>query len=136
MNKPLSSRSIVEFWGRRWNVAFRDLAHVSVFLPIAHRWGNRAAIAGVFLFSGVLHEVAISIPAHGGYGLPTLYFLGQLVAVMINVSPQRKRLALKHVLRRRLLTIAIVVAPSPILFHPPFLKNAVVPFLRTIFLQG
>lgn len=136
MNRPLSSRSIVEFWGQRWNLAFRDVAHAAVFRPLAHRWGYRPAIMGVFLFSGILHELAISLPAQGGYGLPTLYFLGQLTAVMINVSPRRKRLALVHGWRNRMITIAIVVVPSPILFHPPFLKNVIVPFLRTVLLPS
>ncbi len=133
MNKPLLSRNIVEFWGRRWNLAFRDVAHAAVFRPLAHPWGHRPAVAGVFLFSGLLHEAAISVPAHGGYGLPTLYFLGQLIAVLMNVSPRRNRRAPGHLWRRRILTIGIVVVPSPILFHPPFLQNVIVPFIRAIF---
>jgi Membrane bound O-acyl transferase family len=136
MNEPLSSTSTVEFWGRRWNIAFRDLAHISVFLPIARRWGNRPAIVGVFLFSSVLHEAAISIPARGGYGLPTLYFLGQLCAVMLDVSPRKRRLAAGRGWGSRILTLAIVMAPAPILFHLPFLRNAVVPFLKILYLHS
>src|SRR5262249_36697479 len=41
MNRPLASNSLSEFWGRRWNTAFRDLAHRFVFRPLASRLGPR-----------------------------------------------------------------------------------------------
>ena len=34
MNRPLASTSLSEFWGRRWNAAFRDLAHRFLFRPL------------------------------------------------------------------------------------------------------
>lgn len=33
MHAPLLARSVSEFWGRRWNLGFRDLAHQFVFEP-------------------------------------------------------------------------------------------------------
>src|SRR6266545_4410843 len=77
MNWPILSQSVSEFWGKRWNLAFRDITHRFLFRPFTARWGARAGLAAVFLFSGVIHDVVISLPAGGGYGLPTLYFVVQ-----------------------------------------------------------
>lgn len=33
MNRPLTSTSLSEFWGRRWNIAFRDLTYRFLFRP-------------------------------------------------------------------------------------------------------
>ena len=41
MNDPLASQSVSEFWGRRWNTAFRDLAHRFLFRPLSARLGPR-----------------------------------------------------------------------------------------------
>ncbi len=46
MNKPLSSRNIVDFWGRRWNLAFRDVAHAAVFRPLARSLGASSGGGG------------------------------------------------------------------------------------------
>src|SRR5262245_34533404 len=38
MNNPVVANSLSDFWGGRWNLAFRDLAHEYVFRPFARRW--------------------------------------------------------------------------------------------------
>jgi D-alanyl-lipoteichoic acid acyltransferase DltB (MBOAT superfamily) len=40
MNRPLASTSLGEFWGRRWNIAFRDLTYRFQFRPCAS-WRDR-----------------------------------------------------------------------------------------------
>src|SRR6516225_2269371 len=60
MNAPYRSTSLAEFWGRRWNLAFRDLAHNFVFRPLVGRLGPAAAALIVFLASGLIHDVVIS----------------------------------------------------------------------------
>src|SRR5271156_6991301 len=77
MAAPLRSTSLSEFWGNRWNLGFRQLSHDLIFRPLLKSCG--AGIAGflVFLASGLLHDFVISFPAHGGYGLPTAYFVVQ-----------------------------------------------------------
>jgi D-alanyl-lipoteichoic acid acyltransferase DltB (MBOAT superfamily) len=40
MSAPLRSTSLTEFWGKRWNLGFRQLAHELIFRPL-HRAGNR-----------------------------------------------------------------------------------------------
>ena len=70
---PLCATSLTEFWGRRWNLAFSEMAATAVFRPLSRWAGSCAATAVVFLFSGLLHELAISLPVRAGFGLPLLY---------------------------------------------------------------
>jgi hypothetical protein len=117
----LRSRSVGEFWGRRWNRAFADLAARSVYRPLAPRVGPRPALVAVFLVSGLVHELLLSMPAGAGYGLCTLYFVIQAVGVLV----ERRR-------RSRVLTVLFVAVPLPLLFHPAFMQNVLLPFLEVL----
>lgn len=132
MQRPAAAHSLTDFWGRRWNTAFRDLAHQLVYQPLARRWGARHAMAAVFLFSGVLHDVAISIPSRAGYGLPTLYFLLQAVGVEIERSSFGRRWRLRSGLRGWLFAAVTVLGPACLLFHPLFLRHVVLPFINVL----
>ena len=81
MQNPLRSSSLAEFWGRRWNTAFHELATRFTFRPLRPIVGPAGATLLVFLLSGLIHELVISVPAHGGYGLPTGYFVLQGLGV-------------------------------------------------------
>ena len=39
MHKPVFARSLADFWGDRWNLAFRDLMHKLVFQPLVQSIG-------------------------------------------------------------------------------------------------
>ena len=132
MNWPVLAGILSEFWGRRWNTAFRDLAHRFLFRPLAHRLGPRSAVAAGFLFSGVVHDLVISVPAGGGYGWPTLYFAAQGLGLLAERSKTGKRLGLGAGWRGRVFTAVVVIGPAYGLFHPPFVLNVVVPFLAAI----
>jgi hypothetical protein len=132
MNWPVLSRGVSEFWGRRWNTAFRDLAHRFLFRPLASRLGPRAGLAAGFLFSGVVHDLVISAPAGGGYGWPTLYFVVQGLGLLAERSRVGKRSGLGFGWRGRLFTALVVVGPAYGLFHPPFVLAVVLPFLAAI----
>lgn len=121
MNAPLFATSVADFWGRRWNMAFRDLAHGGVFKPAAAKLGFPAAILITFLFSGLVHECVISVPVMAGFGLPTLYFLIQGTAMVL----ERGR-------ENRIFTLAVTLLPVPLLFHRSFLDGVIVPFLHAI----
>src|SRR4029077_9104708 len=74
MQAPASATSLSEFWGKRWNLGFRQLTHGLVFDPIRMRAGTAPALLAAFVASGIIHDFVISFPARGGYGLPTGYF--------------------------------------------------------------
>ena len=131
MKRPLMSTSVGEFWGR-WNTAFRDLTHRFLFRPLAPRFGARGAILVGFLFSGLVHELVISVPARGGYGGPTLFFGLQGAAIFFERSPIGRRIGLGEGWKGRLFTMLVLVAPVPWLFHGPFVETIIVPFLRAI----
>lgn len=120
MNRPLLARGVAEFWGARWNLAFRDLARDLVARPLAKARVGRAALWAVFLVSGLLHELVISLPAGAGYGWPTLYFLWQASAIELE---KRWRLG------GRAWVALMTGLPALLLFHPPFVERVVLPFL-------
>jgi alginate O-acetyltransferase complex protein AlgI len=78
----------------------------------------------VFLFSGLVHEVAISLPVQAGYGLPTLYFAIHGIAVMLE-----PRLFREGSVAARLWTVLLVVVPLPMVFHEPLLAGVVWPII-------
>jgi hypothetical protein len=132
MNWPLTSSGVSEFWGRRWNTAFRDLTHRFLFRPLSTRLGARWAVGAGFFFSGVVHDVVISVPAGGGYGGPTLFFAVQGVAIFGERSRPGRRTGLGQGWRGWLFTMAVLLAPLYGLFHPPFVREIVVPFLGAL----
>ena len=72
---PLRSKSLAEFWARRWNVGFSEMTATLLYRPLSERLGKSPALLMGFVWSGLLHEMAISVPVRAGFGLPTLYFL-------------------------------------------------------------
>lgn len=132
MDRPLASTSVGEFWGRRWNTAFRDLTHRFLFRPLTPWLGPRGAIAGGFLFSGVIHDVVISLPARGGYGGPTLFFALQALAMLVERTGFGRRLGLGQAMTGRVFTLCVLVIPLSLLFHPPFVTRVVAPFISAL----
>lgn len=130
MRAPIGARSLADFWGARWNTAFSELARRFVLRPLSRRYGTVRASVAVFLVSGFVHEIAISVPAGGGWGGPTLYFLVQGLGLAVEKSPAGRCLGLGAGLRGWGWTFLITALPAPLLFHPPFLDRVVIPFFR------
>jgi len=127
---PILSRSLTEFWGQRWNLAFSEMTAIGVFRPLRKRIGPRAATTVAFLFSGILHELAISVPVKAGFGLPLLYFALHGMGITIEkVLEGRGRPIHRHALVGRFWTMAWILIPLPVLFHQPFLRGCVWPLL-------
>ncbi|HUG93724.1 MAG TPA: MBOAT family protein [Planctomycetaceae bacterium] len=132
MNAPVCSSSLAEFWGRRWNLAFRDVAYSYVFRPVLPRLGGRGASMAVFLASGFVHDLVISIPAQAGWGLPTLYFAIQGVGTLAERTRLGRRLGLGRGAVGWLFCAVVTLAPLGLLFHRPFLERVVLPMLEAI----
>jgi hypothetical protein len=132
MNTPVLSKSLADFWGRRWNLAFRDLMHQFMFQALAPQIGVAWAMLTVFLVSGLIHDAVISFAVGVGFGLPTLYFLIQGVAVLVEHSRFGRRIGLGRGIVGWLFAVVVIVAPASLLFHPPFITRVVLPMLEAI----
>ena len=132
MRLPLAATSLNDFWGKRWNAAFNELAFRFAYRPLRRRTNPTVATLGVFGLSGLIHELVISLPAHGGYGLPTAYFLIQGCGLVLERSPLGRRIGLGQGLRGRLFALAVTAGPAFWLFHPPFIRNVILPMFKAI----
>ena len=125
---PLRSQSLGEFWSRRWNLAFSEMTSIAVYRPLAKRLGRPAAIYAGFAVSGLLHEMAISLPVVAGFGLPLLYFLLHGGLVLLEGALARRGFAPRG-WPGRLWTLFWLGVPLPMLFHRPFLAGVIWPLV-------
>ncbi len=132
MSSPLRSTSLGQFWGKRWNLGFRQLAHELIFRPLHRTLGPNAAGFLVFMVSGLIHDLVISLPARGGYGLPTLYFVLQGAGVRVERSRLGKRLGLGQGASDWCFMVVCLAVPVFWLFHPWFVLRVILPFMRAI----
>lgn len=132
MSAPLLSGSLGEFWGRRWNLGFRDLAYQFVFVPVRKKLGTGTAGLLVFIVSGLIHDLVISLPARGGYGLPTQYFAIQGAASALERTSTGKRLGLRQGWGGRLFMVGVAAVPAFLLFHPPFVLRVIIPCMKAV----
>jgi hypothetical protein len=130
MASPLRSKSLSEFWGKRWNLGFRQLSHDLIFDPLHKNLGVRTASLLVFVVSGAIHDLVISVPARGGYGLPTAYFVVQGLGVLVEHSFFGKQLGLRTGVRGWLFMATVTAGPAYFLFHPPFVLCVIIPFMK------
>jgi hypothetical protein len=132
MCSPLRSTSLAEFWGKRWNLGFRQLSYELIFRPLHRALGAEGAGLLVFLVSGLIHDLVISVPARAGYGLPTAYFLLQGVGITIEHTRFGKRFGLGQGVQGWLFMAAFVTGPVFWLFHSWFVLRVIIPFMQAI----
>jgi hypothetical protein len=85
--------------------------------PVEAVAGSNAGVMAIFLASGLLHELAITLPVRSGFGLPTLYFLLHGILTILEKkwgSPLGK-----------IPTLIIVVLPLGLLFPPAFQQEVI-----------
>lgn len=125
MQAPYLSGDLAEFWGKRWNLAFRDLTHRFLFRPLSKRFSPMVAMFLVFGGSGVVHDLVITVPARAGYGGPTVYFLLQAFGMLV----ERQRWFAKRSRLRRVFCWLVLLAPVPLLFPPAFVHRVILPMV-------
>jgi len=125
---PLRAQNLGEFWARRWNVAFSEMTAIAVYRPLAARLGRGPALMAGFALSGLLHEMAISVPVRAGFGLPLLYFLVHGGLVLVERALARAGRPFSG-WSGRAWAIFWVLAPLPLLFHRPFLAGVIWPLI-------
>src|SRR5437588_4021359 len=81
-----------------------------------------------FFASGLVHEIVITVPAGGGYGGPTLYFVLQCLATCL----ERRTVRLRRGPAARLFAAIVLLAPLPLLFPTPFVLRVILPFLHAL----
>ncbi len=133
MRAPVLAGSLGEFWGRRWNSGFRDLVFGASFAPLKRRLGARTASLTIFLISGVIHDLVISVPAGGGYGLPTAYFALQGAGLLAEHARGSALARWRGRWQGRVWTWIVVAGPAFWLFHPPFVRRVILPMMHAIY---
>lgn len=117
---PALTRSLTEFWSRRWNLWFSDWFRLAIFSKM--RGHPVLALFTVFAVSGVMHEWVINVPLYfltgrNCFGTMMLYFLLQPVAILI----EKRFLAKASRIRVALAWLAVVV-PVPMLLNEGLLR--------------
>lgn len=122
---PLVMRGFNDFWGMRWNLAYSHMMARVVKRPLAPVLGDKLALFAVFVVSGLLHELAITVPVGAGYGFPTLFFLVHGVAACL----EKKNSTVMALLCGLLLVVGL-----PLLFPGEFVREVIWPS-RDVFLK-
>lgn len=126
--QPAQSLSLTELWSKRWNIAFSEMTSVAIFRPLKSKIGSAGALLVAFLFSGLLHELALSLPVNSGYGLPTLYFAIQGLLVLAEKAMVMNKITLlQNKFAARIWVFFWLIVPMPLLFHEQFIKKILWP---------
>ncbi|MEO7989018.1 MAG: membrane bound O-acyl transferase family-domain-containing protein [Chryseolinea sp.] len=129
---PIKAKSLQEFWGKRWNLAFSEMTALVVYKPSKGNLGQTKAMMISFLVSGVLHEIAISLPVQSGYGLPLFYFLIHALAMYAEGEVLIVKRLLAHPVFSRVWVFSWLLLPMPLLFHSNFLIKVAEPIRNGI----
>ena len=110
-----------------------ELTTLAVLRPLKKHYGQKVAFWASYIFSGLLHELAISLPARSGYGLPFLYFIIQAVLILgvekYIIKPDTGNF------KRLLWLLICLFLPMPILFHQPFIRGVVLPLVDILVIK-
>ena len=113
----LKAQGVGDFWSRRWNVGYSQMMQRLVGRPVEMVGGKSAGVMAVFVISGLLHEVAISLPVQAGFGLPTAYFTMHGLLVLLEARLGRSF--------GRIPALLAVAVPLGFLFPPAFQQGVI-----------
>jgi len=109
-DRPWAASSLHGFWSRRWNVAFIEMNRVFFLRRFYRHFGRRTCRFLIFGLSGILHELVLSVPALGGWGLPFGHFV--LHGLLCEVEERFR-------IRGRIWTLFWIVTPRRFCFTSP-----------------
>ncbi len=90
-DSPLLAKSPREFWGKRWNLYFRNVCHRNVFEPLGGTKRPVLAVVCVFGVSSLLHEYMIFVSAGKScLGYMTLFFSCHCLATIAQTLLTKK----------------------------------------------
>ena len=113
----LEAQGIGDFWSRRWNVGYSQMMQRLVGRPVEAWAGANAGVMAIFVGSGLLHELAITLPVRSGFGLPTVYFT--LHGILTLLERKRGRSF------GRIPALIAVILPLGWLFPPAFQSEVI-----------
>jgi hypothetical protein len=113
----LETRGVGDFWSRRWNVGYSQMMQRLVGRPVAKLAGGNAGVMAVFMGSGLLHELAITLPVRSGFGMPTLFFTLHGLLVLLEKKTGRSL--------GKVPALLAVILPLGLLFPPAFQDHVI-----------
>lgn len=124
---PYKSKSLKEFWGKRWNMAFSEMTALVIYKPLVGTYGKSLAMIAAFSVSGILHEIAISFPVQSGYGLPLLFFVIHSIGMVLEQKLTIVQKITEHQVLSHIWVFAWLLIPMPLLFHVEFVEGVAKP---------
>jgi hypothetical protein len=120
---PIVSRSVQEFWGKRWNRAVGAWLRTHCFLPFAHRRQIRTGLVAAFCASALFHAYFTWVAVGGVMALAMVFFfLIQGMFVLLELPAQVARW---HPILAHAWTVTAILGCSP-LFIEPLLRILVI----------
>lgn len=116
---PILSRSVAEFWSRRWNINVSTWLRRHWYRPLAERGYPRAGLAAAFFVSALFHWWLIHVPLGWSASLPmAVFFLVQAALIFVE---RALGLGRRATWQRHAWTVGVMLSTSP-LFVSPFLS--------------
>ena len=113
---PIVSRSVQEFWGKRWNRAVSAWLRTHCFLPFARRRQIRIGLVAAFCASAVFHAYFTWVAVGGVMAFAMAgFFLIQGMFVLFELSAQVARW---HPILAHAWTVTAVLGCSPLFIEP------------------
>ena len=113
---PIRSKTITEFWGRRWNRAVHRFLKQTVFIPVARRGYTELGMALTFVVSAFIH-FAFMLPAVG-FAWATMMGAFFLVQLPFLWAERALGVARWPAPLARTWTFALLLASSPLFVEP------------------
>ncbi len=114
--RPILSRSVAEFWNRRWNRIVGAVLERTFYRPLARRRHPRFGIVATFVASATLHTYFIAVPLGARWAAVIgAFFLLQIPLVFVE---RALRVTRWSSFARRVWTVAALGLASPLHMEP------------------